>query len=68
MNLFHFMLLILLLKLLVFIFLITSVSSYFGYHTKGGAINVGISSTKAVVYSSILILIFNFILTDLILS
>ena len=55
-------------KTIVFAFLITSVSSYFGYHTKGGAINVGISSTKAVVYSSILILIFNFILTDLILS
>ena len=33
-----------------------------------GAIAVGKSSTKAVVYSSILILIFNFILTDLILA
>ena len=55
-------------KTIVFAFIITSVSSYFGYHTKGGAINVGISSTKAVVYSSIFILIFNFILTYLILS
>jgi len=57
-----------LMKTVVFAFIITSVSAYFGYFTKGGAINVGISSTKAVVYSSILILIFNFILTDLILS
>jgi len=55
-------------KTIVFAFIITSVSAYFGYSTKGGALNVGISSTKAVVYSSILLLIFNFILTDLILS
>ena len=48
--------------------LITSVSSYYGYHASGGAINVGKASTKAVVYSSIIILIFNYILTDLILS
>lgn len=57
-----------LIKTVVFAFIITSVSAYFGYFTKGGAINVGVSSTKAVVYSSILLLIFNFILTDLILS
>ncbi|MDC0249470.1 ABC transporter permease [Flavobacteriales bacterium] len=57
-----------LIKTLVFAFLVSSVSSYFGYHAKGGAIAVGESSTKAVVYSSILILIFNFILTDLILA
>ena len=55
-------------KTIVFAFIITSVSAYFGYFTKGGAINVGVSSTKAVVYSSIIILIFNFILTDLLLS
>jgi phospholipid/cholesterol/gamma-HCH transport system permease protein len=52
----------------VFAFLITSISAFYGYTTKGGAINVGKSSTLAVVYSSILLLIFNFILTDLILS
>jgi len=57
-----------LIKTTVFAFLITSISAYFGYHTKGGAISVGKSSTKAVVYSSIFILIFNYILTDLILS
>ena len=57
-----------LIKTLVFAFIVSSVSSYFGYHAKGGAIAVGKSSTKAVVYSSILILIFNFILTDLILA
>ena len=57
-----------LIKSIFFAFIITSVSAYYGYHASGGAINVGKSSTKAVVYSSILILIFNYILTDLILA
>lgn len=52
-------------KVLVFAFLITSVSSYYGYHTEGGALEVGKSSTNAVVYSSILILFFNLVLTSL---
>lgn len=56
-----------LIKTTVFAFLITSVSSYHGYYTQGGALEVGRSSTKAVVYSSILILAFNFILTQLLL-
>tara|TARA_B100000767_G_scaffold89686_1_gene86197 strand:+ start:208 stop:495 length:288 start_codon:yes stop_codon:yes gene_type:complete len=55
-------------KTIFFAFIISSVSAYFGYHTKGGAIAVGKSSTAAVVTSSILILIFNYILTDIILS
>ena len=55
-------------KVLVFAFIITSVSAYFGYNTSGGALEVGKSSTAAVVYSSILILIFNFILTQLFLT
>jgi phospholipid/cholesterol/gamma-HCH transport system permease protein len=56
-----------LIKTAVFAFLITSVASYHGYYTKGGALEVGRSSTKAVVYSSILILVFNFLLTQLLL-
>ena len=55
-------------KTICFAFIVASISSYFGYHTKGGAIDVGRSSTKSVVSSSILILIFNFILTKLILT
>jgi len=51
----------------VFAFIITSVSAYHGYFTSGGALEVGRSSTKGVVYSSILILVFNFILTQLLL-
>lgn len=52
-------------KVLVFAFIITSVSSYYGYNTTGGALEVGKSSTNAVVYSSILILLFSLILTAL---
>ena len=55
-------------KTVCFAFIVSSVSAYFGYHAKGGAITVGKASTKAVVSSSILILIFNYILTDLILA
>jgi phospholipid/cholesterol/gamma-HCH transport system permease protein len=56
-----------LIKSTVFAFIITSVSSYHGYYTQGGALEVGRSSTKAVVYSSIMILVFNFVLTQLLL-
>jgi phospholipid/cholesterol/gamma-HCH transport system permease protein len=55
-------------KVVVFAFLITSVASYYGYFTNGGALEVGKSSTKAVVITSILILIFNLILTQLFLA
>jgi len=48
--------------------IITSVSSYFGYNVKGGAVEVGKSSTRAVVQSSVLILLANLILTRTILQ
>ena len=57
-----------LLKTIFFAFVISSVSAYYGYFTEGGALDVGKSSTKAVVYSSIVILIINFILTQLMLA
>jgi phospholipid/cholesterol/gamma-HCH transport system permease protein len=57
-----------LIKTVVFAFIITSVSGYFGYYTKGGALEVGESSTKAVVVSSVSIIIFNLILTNLLLA
>ena len=57
-----------LIKTVVFAFIIVSVSAYHGYHTDGGALEVGRSSTKAVVYSSILILIFDFILAQILLA
>lgn len=57
-----------LIKMAVFSFIITSVSSFHGYYTNGGALEVGKSSTKAVVFSIILVLLFNLILTQLLLT
>jgi phospholipid/cholesterol/gamma-HCH transport system permease protein len=57
-----------LIKTLFFAFIIASVSSFQGYYVEGGSLEVGRASTKAVVYSSVLILMFNVILTQLLLS
>ena len=57
-----------LIKSVVFAFIITTVSSYHGYYTRGGALEVGRSSTLAVVHSSVVILLFNLILTQLMLA
>lgn len=57
-----------LIKTAVFAFIITTVSAYQGYYVKGGSLDVGAASTKAVVYSCVLILLFNVILTQLLLS
>lgn len=54
-------------KTVVFAFLIVSIASYYGYYSKGGALDVGKSSTQAVVSGSIAILIANFFLTQMIL-
>ena len=54
-------------KMVVFAFIITSISSYHGYYAQGSALEVGKSSTRAVVHSSIVILMFDLILTKLIL-
>jgi len=56
-----------LIKTVFFAFIITSVPSYYGYYTRGGALEIGKSSTKSVVYSSIAILVTNYILTQLLL-
>ena len=53
-----------LIKIAVFAFIITSISSYYGYYAKGNSLEVGRSSTKAVVVSCVTILIFNLILTQ----
>ena len=54
-------------KMGLFCFLITSFASYYGYYAKGGSLGVGKSSTQAIVISSTLILIFDLILTKLLL-
>ena len=55
------------LKTAIFCFIISSVSSFNGYYAKGGSLGVGRASTQAIIYSSILILIFDLVLTQLIL-
>ena len=56
-----------LIKSLVFAFIITSMSSYYGYYARGGALDVGRASTNAVVNSSITILLMDLLLTKLLL-
>ena len=55
-------------KAAVFGIIITTISGHYGYFAKGNSLEVGRSSTKAVVVSSIVILIFNLILTQLLLT
>ena len=57
-----------LIKTVFYAFIITSVSAFHGYNVKGGALEVGRSSTRGVVYSSILILMTDVILTQLMLA
>lgn len=56
-----------LIKSLVFAFLVSSISSYKGYYTQGGALEVGQSSTSAVTNSCIAILVADYLLAQLLL-
>jgi phospholipid/cholesterol/gamma-HCH transport system permease protein len=55
------------LKSIAFGFIITSVCSYFGYYTSGGALEVGQSATKGVVFSCIWILFADLIISSTVL-
>lgn len=54
-------------KAVIFSFIISAVPSYYGYYVKGGALEIGRSSTTAVVVSCILILLADYILAVLLL-
>lgn len=54
-------------KMSLFCFLISSVSAFNGYYAKGGSLGVGRSSTQSIVAVSILILLFDLIVTQLML-
>jgi phospholipid/cholesterol/gamma-HCH transport system permease protein len=56
-----------LIKAFVFAFLISSISAFNGYYTKGGALEVGIASTNAVTRSCISVLIADYVLAQLLL-
>jgi phospholipid/cholesterol/gamma-HCH transport system permease protein len=55
-------------KAFVFSILLSSISAYFGYNVKGGSLEIGRSSTLAVVVSCILILLADYVLTFLLLN
>jgi phospholipid/cholesterol/gamma-HCH transport system permease protein len=55
-------------KTFVFAFIMSSVSGFYGYRTQGGALEVGRASTEAVVGSSVILLLFNVLLTKIFLG
>src|SRR5678815_279508 len=55
-------------KAYTFAFIISSISAFFGYYVKGGALEIGRASTRAVVISCILILFADYVLAALLLS
>lgn len=57
-----------LIKSVVFAFLVASISSYKGYYTKGGALEVGVASTQAVTTSVIATLLADYFLAQLLLG
>lgn len=54
-------------KAYTFAFIISSVPAYYGYHVKGGALEIGRASTTAVVSSCVLILFADYILAAILL-
>ena len=52
-------------KAITFAFIISSIPAYYGYYVKGGALEIGRSSTKCVVVSCVMILFADYILAAL---
>ncbi len=55
-------------KTLVFAFVIATIPAYHGYFVKGGSLEVGRASTQAVVWTSVVIILLNYFLTQMFLS
>lgn len=55
-------------KTLLFAFILATVPSYHGFYMKGGALEVGKASTTSFVWTSVIIILLNYILTQLLLS
>ncbi|HVM89795.1 MAG TPA: ABC transporter permease [Puia sp.] len=56
-----------LIKAYTFAFIISSISAFYGYYVKGGALEIGRSSTKSVVVSCVMILFADYILAAILL-
>jgi len=57
-----------LIKSYTFAFIISSIPAYYGYNVKGGALEIGRSSTKSVVVSCIVLLFADYALSQILLS
>jgi len=57
-----------LIKTLIFAFVIATIPAYHGYYVKGGSLEVGRASTQAVVWTSVVIILLNYFLTQMILG
>ena len=55
-------------KTILFAIILATVPAYHGYYMKGGALEVGKASTSSFVWTSIIIIIVNFVITQLLLS
>ena len=55
-------------KTILFAIILATVPAYHGYYMKGGALEVGKASTSSFVWTSIIIIVVNFIITQLLLS
>jgi phospholipid/cholesterol/gamma-HCH transport system permease protein len=55
-------------KLIVFAFVIVTIPAYHGHKVEGGALEVGRASTKAVVWTSVVIILLNYFLTQMLLG
>ena len=55
-------------KSIVFAFILATVPSFHGYYMKGGALDVGKASTKSFIWTSVSIIIFNFLITQMLLG
>ncbi|MBE7628396.1 MlaE family ABC transporter permease [Tenacibaculum piscium] len=55
-------------KTLIFAFIIATVPAYHGYYVKGGSLEVGKASTQSVVWTTVLIVIANYLLTQMLLT
>ena len=54
-----------LIKMIVYAFIITSISGFYGYYARGNSLEVGRASTKAVVVSSVVILMMDLVITQI---
>ena len=55
-------------KTLVFAMILATIPSYHGYYMKGGALEVGKAATVAFVWTSVVIIVLNYFITQMLLA